>query len=84
MSDESLSKISDQLDQLIALVALNIARGMKPTEAILALGSAGVDRNLIAQITGSTPLTVSVRLSGAKAKMKSSKKKASNKTAKKK
>jgi len=84
MSEEVLNKISKQLDQLIALAALNIAKGMKPTEAILALGSAGVDRNLIAQITGSTPPTVSVRLSEAKAKKKPSAEKGSKKTTKKK
>jgi hypothetical protein len=84
MSEEALSKISEQLDQLIALVALNTTKGMKPTEAILALGSAALDRNLIAQITGSSPLTVSVRLSEAKAKKKPSAKKRSKKTIKKK
>jgi hypothetical protein len=84
MSDDGLNKISEKLDQLIALAALNIVKGMKPTEAILVLGSAGIDRNLIAQITCSTPQTVSVRLSEAKAKMKSSKKKGSRKTAQKK
>jgi len=68
MSEDTLDKISEQLDQLIAVSALSAIKGMKPTEAILALGSAGLDRNLIAQITGSTPLTVSVRLSEAKAK----------------
>jgi hypothetical protein len=70
MSEDTLKKISGQLDQLIALVALNSIKGMKPTEAILTLGSVRLDRNLIAQITGSTPSTVSVRLSEAKAKAK--------------
>jgi hypothetical protein len=70
MSEELLKKISKQLDQLLALNAINLVKGMKPTESILALGSAGLDRNLIAQVTASTPATVSVRLSEAKAKKK--------------
>jgi hypothetical protein len=84
MSDEALDKIGEKLDQVIALVALNLVKGMKPTEAILTLGSAGVDRNVIAEITGSTPSTVSVRLSEAKAKAnkKPSGKRASKKTPK--
>jgi hypothetical protein len=70
MSEELLSTISKQIDQLLALAAINSVKGMKPTEAILTLGAAGLDRNLIAQITDSTPATVSVRLSEAKAKRK--------------
>jgi CRP-like cAMP-binding protein len=84
MTEEALNKISEQLDRLTALIALNIVKGMKPTEAILSLGAAGLDRNLIAEITGSTPATVSVRLSEAKAKNKTSDKKSSKKTSKKK
>lgn len=84
MNNDDLAKISEQLDQLISLVAMNITKGVKPTEAIRVLGSAGVDRNLIAQITCSTPQTVSVRLSEAKAKMKSPKNKDSKRKAKKK
>ena len=68
MSEDALKKIADKLDQLISLTATNTIKGMKPTEAILVLGSAGLDRNAIAQMTGSTPGTVSVRLSEAKAK----------------
>jgi hypothetical protein len=80
MSDGDLNKISNQLDQLIALVALDIAKGMKQKEAILLLGSAKINRNLIAQVTGSSPQTVSVRLSEAKTVGKPSKKKNSKKT----
>ena len=86
MSEDALRKISEQLEQLIAVDALNAIKGMKPTDAILTLGSAGLDRNLIAQITGSTPNTVSVRLSEAKAKEKKkpSGKRGSRETAKRK
>jgi len=81
MSEDVLKKISVKLDQLAALNALSLIKGMKPTEAILALGLAGLDRNLIAQVTGSKPSVVSVRLSEAKVKAKkrpSSKKTAGN------
>lgn len=70
MGENDFHKIIEKIDQLIAIEALVAVKGLKPTEAILALGSAGLDRNLIAQLTGSTPLTVSVRLSEAKARVK--------------
>ena len=70
MSEALLSKISEQLNQLLALFAANSVKDLKPTEAILVLGAAGLDRNLIARVTNSTPATVSVRLSEAKAKRK--------------
>jgi hypothetical protein len=84
MSEDALRKISEKLDQLISLGAINSIKGMKPTEAILVLGSAGLDRNLIAQVTGSTSPTVSVRLSEAKAKAmkKASHKRGSKRTSK--
>jgi len=68
VSDKILKEISQKLDQLVALVAASAVKGLKPTEAILLLGAARLDRNLIAQIVGTTPNTVSVRLSEAKAK----------------
>jgi DNA-directed RNA polymerase specialized sigma24 family protein len=68
VSDDVLNEINQKLDQLVGLVAANAAKGMKPTEAILLLAAAGLDRNLIAQIVGTTPGTVSVRLSEARAK----------------
>ena len=67
MSDKALNEISQKLDQLIALVAANAVKGMKQADAIVVLGAAGLDRNLIAQILGTTPGTVSVRLSQVKA-----------------
>lgn len=66
MSDQVLTEISQKLDQLVSLVAASTVKGMKQSEAILFLGAAGLDRNLIAQILGTTPGTVSVRLSQAK------------------
>jgi len=68
MSDKSLQEISNKLDQLILLSAVNAVKGMKQTPAIILLGGIGLDRNLIAQAVGTTPGTVSVRLSEAKSK----------------
>jgi DNA-directed RNA polymerase specialized sigma24 family protein len=70
VSDETLEKISDQLEQLIKLTAANTVKGIKQNQAIVLLGSAGLDRNLIAEILGTTPNTVSVRLSQAKSAAK--------------
>ncbi|MGB8590797.1 MAG: hypothetical protein WCC98_16760 [Candidatus Acidiferrales bacterium] len=75
MSDELLNKISQKLDQLVALAAASAAKGMKQPDAIVLLGAVGLDRTVIAQILGTTPGTVSVRLSEAKATKKTSKKK---------
>jgi hypothetical protein len=75
VSEETLKKISKQLEHLVALTAIDAVKGMKPTEAILILGAVGIDRSLIAQIVGTTPGTVSVRLSEAKAKKNPSEKK---------
>lgn len=70
MSDEILQEISEKLDHLVLLSATNIARGLKPNEAIIVLGDIGLDRNVIARIVGTTAATVSVRLSEAKARKK--------------
>lgn len=68
MSDDILSEISAKLDHLVSLSAMNAVKGLKPNEAIVILGEIGIDRNLIARIVGTTPATVSVRLSEAKAR----------------
>lgn len=68
MSDEILSEISKKIDHLVLLSAANSIKGLKPNDSILLLGEIGLDRNLIARIVGTTPATVSVRLSEAKAK----------------
>lgn len=70
MSDEILTQINEKLDQLVKLTAANAVKGMKQAEAIVVLGAAGLDRNLIAAILGTTPGTVSVRLSQVKAASK--------------
>lgn len=69
-----LTAIGEKMDQLISLVAANLVGGMKQNDAILFLGRVGLDRTLIADLVGTTPNTVSVRLSEAKAKKASAKK----------
>jgi len=68
MTDELMHAISAKLDHLVRLTAINTVKGLKPNEAIAILGGAGLNRNLIASVVGTTPATVSVRLSEAKAK----------------
>jgi pyruvate/2-oxoglutarate dehydrogenase complex dihydrolipoamide dehydrogenase (E3) component len=68
VSEKLLNEIKEKLEQIVSLVAATAVKGMKPSEAIGLLGASGLDRNLIAQIVGTTPNTVSVRLSEAKAK----------------
>lgn len=74
MSEQLLHEISKKLDSLMVLVAMFVIKGMKPNEAILTLNAAGLDRNVIAELVGTTPNTVSVRLSEAKARKTPSKK----------
>ena len=68
MTDDILNEISTRMDQLVLLAAANAVRGLKPNEAIVTLGEIGLDRNLIARVVGTTPATVSVRLSEARAR----------------
>ena len=75
MSDELLAQIKEKLEQLVRLSAVNAVKGLKQNQAIVVLGEAGLDRNLIADILGTTPGTVSVRLSQVKAASKPSAKK---------
>ena len=70
MSEVELKRIEVKLDQIIRLLAFNAVKDMKLNNGILALGAAGLDRNLIAIILGTTPDTVSTRLSEAKAKIR--------------
>jgi len=70
VSDEILTQINEKLEQLVRLTAANSVKGMKQADAIVVLGAAGLDRNLIAMLLGTTPNTVSVRLSQVKAASK--------------
>ena len=75
MSDELLTQINEKLEQLVRLSAVNAVKGLKQNQAIVVLAEAGLDRNLIAEILGTTRGTVSVRLSQVKAASKTAAKK---------
>jgi hypothetical protein len=60
------SAVAEKLDVLIRLVALQLIADKGTVDGIRLLGRAGLDRNLIARVVGTTPGTVSVRLSEAK------------------
>jgi len=68
MSDEIFREISLKIDRLILLIATNSIKGLRPNDAIQVLGEIGLDRNLRSRLVGTTPATVSVRLSEAKAR----------------
>jgi hypothetical protein len=71
--EEVLKRIEAKLDQMLRLAALRITTGLKQAPAIQLLASAGIDRNLIAEILNTTPNTVSVTLSTMKKAKKTSK-----------
>jgi CRP-like cAMP-binding protein len=50
------------------LVALSLVDGKKQREQIRLLGVAGLDRHEIAELLGTTPLTVSVEISNMRKK----------------
>jgi CRP-like cAMP-binding protein len=66
MPGEENQQVAEKLDALIRLVALQLVADKGTVEGIRLLGRAGLDRNLIAQVVGTTPGTVSVRLAEAK------------------
>ena len=68
MDNESLKELESKLDILIKLIAKNTIQEKNQTESIVFLGSIGLDRQTIAEITGASPNTVSVRLSEHKNK----------------
>lgn len=65
------SNIEEKLDQLITLMAVQAVSGIETmNEKILFLNKIGIDRHQIAVACGTTPATVSVRLSEAKKEKK--------------
>ncbi len=60
--------IETKLDVIIKLLAANLCGDKTQTDSILVLSKLGLDRNTIAEIIGTKPSTVSVRLSEAKKK----------------
>lgn len=60
-----------RLDQIVALLALGLRRDMETqTEAIVALGQAGLEPGRIAGLIGTTPGSVRATLSQASKKAK--------------
>ncbi len=65
MKDET-QDTDKQLRIMTRMLALNLMAGKKQREQIRLLATAGLDRNEIAALIGTTPGTVSVELSVAK------------------
>ncbi len=63
MTSEQFKHIVAKLDSLIRLAALNLVADKKQEEKIQLLNAAGFQPRDIAQIIGTTPNTVRVRLS---------------------
>ena len=59
---EDLEQIARKLDAVVRLLALQMTDGLKTVEKIRLLGRAGLDRKLIADLAGTSPDAVSVRL----------------------
>jgi hypothetical protein len=59
-------EISKKLDVLIRLIATTVGADLPTSERAPLLSRAGLDRNSIAAVCGTTPEAVSVRLAEAK------------------
>lgn len=59
---------NDELSCTLRLLALTALRGLPNKEKITLMGLAGFDRHHIAELVGTTPLTVSVTLSNLRRK----------------
>ena len=71
MEEKILASIDNKLDAIVRLLASKAIEGKSnKTEAIIALGTLGVDPNIIAEIVDTTLPTVSARLSEARRKSK--------------
>jgi len=70
MEEEILKSIDAKLAAIIRLLASGSIQGKKKTEAIVILGSLGLDAALIAELVDTTPATVYARLSEIKRKSK--------------
>lgn len=81
MEEGILRSIDKKLDALIKILAGNFVQGKKKTDAILTLGSFGMDANVIAEIVGTTVKTVNTRLWEQKKKSESLDKKSKKKEA---
>lgn len=72
MATDFEKAVLERLDQLVRLSAAQIVEGRSSSDAIRDLGQLGLGRNQIADVTGASAATVSVRLSEAKRKQKKS------------
>ena len=70
MTDELLKRIAGKLDIITKLLCSKCIEGKSSTDSILALENIGVERKLIAELTGSTPNSIRVTISAAKKKSK--------------
>jgi DNA-binding NarL/FixJ family response regulator len=68
-----LPEIDKKLSLIIKLLGQLVIAETSQTEAIVKLNRLGLDRNSIAEIMGTSPQAVSVRISEAKRKKKSKK-----------
>lgn len=68
--DTHEDQVIKRLDGITRLLALHVTSGMKTVERINYLAKAGFDRVTIAEIAGTSPDAVSVRLSEAKRKQR--------------
>ena len=76
---KKLEELSTKMDALIQVVAITsrkeiIEKGKTKTDQIVILSDLGLSRKIIALIVGTTPESVSARLSQLKAKKKKTKK----------
>ena len=71
MEEKHSQSVLEKMDVITRLLAANLVGDKSQTDAIRQLGRMGLDRNLIADVTGAAPATVSVRLSEAKKKGRS-------------
>lgn len=77
MAEDIMKSIDAKLEVIIRLLSSTLIQGRNKTEAILDLGSLGLENNLIASIVGTTRNAVGACLS--EAKKKSSKREAGKK-----
>jgi hypothetical protein len=68
--EKVLKEISTKLDVIVKLLCSKRIEGKSSTDSILALENAGVERKLIAELTGSTLNSIRVTISNARKKDK--------------
>lgn len=66
----AMQDLGQRLDVLIRLTAIQVLGDRTGAEAIVVLGRAGVDNDLIADLVGTSPATVRATLSRARRKGK--------------